>query len=274
MQLALFEELAPPPVPNSFGRASVGIRERSSVLARGGARYLGCDFTLNPYVGCGFGCSYCYAAFFVADEGLRRDWGQWVDVKTDAERQLARLDLAGKKILMSSATDPYQPLESKVRLTRRIVEVLSEPGRQPQLRVQTRSPLVTRDIDLFKRFESVRVNMSITTDDDDIRKRFEPACASIDQRFEAIAAITAAGIPIGVSISPMLPMRDPEAFGRRLASLHPSVVFSAWFHRARQDFQAGTRPQALDMAKQDRWNEDEYWRTVAILRRQLPGLRA
>ncbi len=273
-QLKLFDELADPPVPAAFGRATVGIRERSSVLAKANAQYLGCDYTLNPYVGCGFGCSYCYAAFYVADEQKRRDWGNWVDVKTDAERQVSKTELRGKKILMSSATDPYQPLETQVCLTRRNVELLSDPHNQPRLRVQTRSPLAARDIDLFRRFRSIRVNMSITTDCDDIRKRFEPACASIEQRMEALARIGAAGIPIGISISPMLPIRDPDAFGRRLAALQPSMAFSAWFHHSGRDFRASTREPARHLADEYGWNEDRYWNTVGLLRRHLPGLKA
>jgi len=273
-QFGLFEEFEAPWVPETIGRIKIGVRERSSVLAKAGAKYLGCDYTLNPYVGCGFGCSYCYAAFFVADEAMRNDWGRWVDVKLDAERQIAKADLKGAKILMSSATDAYQPLEAKVGLTRRIVELLSEPKRQPILRVQTRSPIVSRDIDLFKRFESIRVNMSITTDSDEIRKKFEPSCASIEQRFEAIARVADAGIPIGISICPTLPIQDPDAFGKRVALLKPSMVFTGIFHQAKRDFQASTRQPALDLAREYGWNEDQYWKTIQALRRHLPDLRS
>jgi len=273
-QLELFEGFGAPVVPDFSGGINIGVRERSSVLAKAGAQYLGCDYTLNPYVGCGFGCSYCYAAFFVADEKMREDWGRWVDVKTDAERQIAKADLKGAKILMSSATDPYQPLEAKVGLTRRIVELLSEPKRQPLLRVQTRSPIVVRDIDLFKRFESIRVNMSITTDSEEIRKKFEPGCASIERRFEAISQVAAAGIPIGISVCPTLPIKDPDAFGKRISALNPSMVFTGMFHQAKRDFQASTRQPAIDLAKEYGWNENEYWNTVQILRKHLPDLRA
>jgi len=272
-QLALFEEFADRPPPSSLGRIVVGSRDRSNVLAKAGAQYLGCDYTLNPYVGCGFACSYCYAAFFVADEQKRADWGRWVDVKVDAERQIAKADLKDAKILMSSATDPYQPLESKVELTRRIVELLSDPIRQPLLRVQTRSPIAVRDIDLFKRFKSIRVNMSITTDSETIRKRFEPACASIEQRFEAIAKISAAGIPIGISICPTLPIEDPEAFGKRIALLNPSMVFTGAFHSANRDFQAATRQPALELAKEYGWDKKAVARTEELLKKHLPQLR-
>jgi len=271
-QLTLFEELRPPKIPEVLGSIKIGTRERSNVLSKSVYDYLGCDYSLNPYVGCGFGCSYCYAAFYVPEEDRRADWGRWVDVKTDAERQIARADLKGMKILMATATDAYQPLEAKVELTRRIVELLSDPKRQPMLRVQTRSPIAARDIDLFQRFTSIRVNMSITTDSDDIRKRFEPSCASIERRFEAIERIAVAGVPVGVSICPTLPIHDPETFAKRIAALKPGKVFTGRFHLAKQDFRASTRQGAIDLAKDFGWDEKSYETTVAILKRYLPQL--
>jgi DNA repair photolyase len=273
-QLELFEELAEGTVPEFHGNTKVGIRERSNVLNKAGGEYLNCDYTLNPYVGCGFGCSYCYAAFYVPDELQRSEWGKWVDVKVDAERQIAKADLKRKKIFMSSATDPYQPLEAKVKLTRRIVELLADPCRQPILRIQTRSPIVARDIDLFRKFKNIRVGMSITTDCEEIRKRFEPTCASIDRRYEAIEEVAKAGIPIGISICPMLPMKDPEAFGKRLARLNPSVCFTGMFHQAKRDFQASTRTLALDLAAEFGWDKSRYQANVSLLRQNLPHLNA
>ncbi|MGM3366965.1 SPL family radical SAM protein, partial [Escherichia coli] len=91
------------------------------------------------------------------------------------------------------ATDPYQPLEAKVELTREILKLLSQPEHQPTLVIQTRSPLVTRDIDLFRRFENLRVNLSITTDSDLVRRDFEPGCSSIERRLEAARELVAAG---------------------------------------------------------------------------------
>jgi DNA repair photolyase len=269
-QPALFEEFEPRALPSKLGRVAVGARERSNVLSKGGAEYLGCDYSLNPYVGCGFACTYCYAAFFVADEAKREDWGHWVDVKIDAERQIAKANLKGASILMATATDAYQPLEAKVEITRRIVELLSDPNRQPRLFVQTRSPIVTRDIDLFRRFSSIRVNMSITTDSDEIRKRFEPSCASIERRFEAIAEIKAAGIPIGVSICPILPMEDPESFAKRIAALEPDNVFASKFHHAKREFQASTRQPALTLAKEMNWTDAKCDEAREILRKHLP----
>src|SRR5207253_3003827 len=109
--------------------------------------------------------------------------------------------------------------EAKVELTRSLVELMSDPLRQPRLVVQTRGPLVTRDIEIYKRYKNVRVNMSITTDSDEIRKRFEPGCASIERRLEAIAEVAAAGISTSVCVCPMLPVEDPERFAKTLAKV-------------------------------------------------------
>lgn len=134
----------------------------------------GFDWTCNPYVGCTFGCRYCYAMFLPQNRRPREYWGRWFQVKANAvelaRRQAPRA--AGQAVYMSSVTDPYQPVERALGLTRGILEALAP--HQPRLVIQTRGPLVVRDADILARFGSVRVNLSIPTDDDEIRKAFEP----------------------------------------------------------------------------------------------------
>lgn len=261
-----------PEVPSQVGRAVVGARKGGGrVLNPGRGMASFADFTLNAYVGCAFGCAYCFATAFVADEEKKAAWGEWVDIKERALEEVARhRGLAGKRIFMSSATDPYQPLEAKVQLTRGIVELLAE--KQPYLIVQTRGPLVTRDIDLLRRFEKVRVDMSVTTDDDETRKRFEPSCASIDRRFEALEELVAAGIPIGVSVSPMLPLTDPRGFARRIKALGPSSVYSQMFLPPGREFVASTRAKALPIAREMGWNEREFQRCLREMAAELPEI--
>lgn len=262
-----------PAVPERLGRAVVGVRTaKGKVLnpGRGAASFA--DFTLNAYVGCGFGCSYCYAAAFVSDLEKRARWGEWVDVKDRALEEVARHPgLTDKSIFMSSATDPYQPLEAKVELTRGIVELLLD--KQPYLIVQTRSPLVSRDIDLFQRFRKMRVNMSITTDDDDIRKAFEPNCPSIDRRFEALEECVRHGVPVGISVSPMLPIRDVVAFAQRIRALKPVSVYTSYFHAPGREFVASTREAAIEMLPRWAWNQARFEETAAKLREHLPQLK-
>lgn len=227
------------------------------------------DYSLNPYIGCSFGCSYCFAASFVADEEKKAAWGTWVEVKENALDELARADLKNKTIFMSSSTDPYQPLEMQTGLTRSIVEFLSTPFRQPRLTVQTRSPIVARDLDVFALYDRVRINMSITTDSEEVRKRFEPKCASIDRRFEALEQAVAKGIPVAVCICPMLPIENPAAFARRIAALKPRAVPLCYFHASDRPFSSTTRPEALALAKEMGWTEQEYGRTKTEMKSEL-----
>jgi DNA repair photolyase len=173
---------------------------------------------------------------------------------------------------MSSATDPYQPLEAKVMLTRRLVEVMADPLRQPRLVVQTRGPLVTRDIDLLKRFKNVRVNMSITTDSDAIRRRFEPSCASIERRLEAIKEVKMAGLRTTVCLCPMLPLEDPEVFANRLKLVGADHYVAAFFHSTDRVFAANTRGDAWELSKVYGWDKDAFNAAVARMKRVLPQL--
>ena len=184
------------------------------------------DFTINPYRGCAFGCSYCYASKFVHDDANRKaEWGRWVEVKQNAVEVLQREShkMYGKTIFFSSATDPYQPIERRLELTRALLQVLlfAFPAR---LHIQTRSPLVVRDIDLFKRFgRSLDVGISIPTDSDVVRKAFEPRAPSIGRRLAAARHLKESGIYITASVAPLLPC-TPE----RLANLLRPCFHRAW----------------------------------------------
>jgi len=271
IQASLFE-LPQVRTPTQFGRAFVRAIETKNILTKPTGRIAEFDYSLNPYRGCGFGCSYCYAAFFVPDDVSRDSWGEWVEVKANAVESLARnKHLGGANILMSSATDPYQPLELATGLTRSILEHLADRREQPNLVVQTRGPLVTRDIDVLKRLKNVRVNMSVTTDSDEIRKRFEPACASIERRLQALRDLKAAGIKIGVSISPMLPIEDPIGFARTLRELDADRYWTGYFHKSDRQFASSTGKKALDIGAEMGWSQARYERTREILQQLVPG---
>ena len=243
--------------------------DAQQILTRGAGYLSDYDYSLNPYVGCAFGCSYCYAAFFVAEEEQREHWGQWVRVKTNAIAKLrnSRQDLRGKTVLMSSATDPYQPVEAKLELTRSLLPILAQRG--ARLAMLSRSPLVTRDIDLFKEFEHINITLSITTDSDDIRKRFEPQCASIDRRFEAITQLSEAGFKTRVNVAPLLPLENASSFARRIIETGASRVHIGTFHEATGPFASGTRQPALAIAKELGWTEQRRELVKTELRAHL-----
>jgi DNA repair photolyase len=172
------------------------------------------DYCVNPYVGCGHGCRYCYASFMKRFTGHLEPWGDFVDIKLNAPELLKkRLKKANRGIVaLSTVTDPYQPVEKKYQLTRKCLEALLE--RQFPVSILTRSPLCLRDMDLFRRFDSIRVGFSITTDDEEIKDIFEPHSPSIQSRAEALKALHREGIPTYAFVGPMLPL-DPA----RLAAL-------------------------------------------------------
>lgn len=177
------------------------------------------SYTLNPYRGCAFGCRYCYAKEFTHDDRLERSWGSWVEPKLNAPRLLyeAALKLADARVFMSSATDPYQPLERKYRLTRACLEVMLAMIPGPRfVHIHTRSPFVLDDLGLLLAFEDrIEVNVSITTNDDYVRKLFEPTAPSIERRLETVRKLREAGVPVRVAVSPVLPS-DPADLARRV----------------------------------------------------------
>ena len=252
-QTALFDS----PGPTSLGSTVISYANISGPILTKAAGFMDAyDYTLNPYSGCSFGCTYCYAAFFSPDVEKRDAWGRWVTVKENAVSKLTNMktSLVGKLIYMSSVTDPYQPIEHRLRqteyggITRGVLEFLAEPHRKPKLVVQTRSPDVIRDIDLFQRIEAnggrVQVNMTVTTDDEDIRRTFEPSCPNNTVRLRAIAEVQAAGIQSCITMTPLLLVSDPELFADELLDTDVRRFIIQPFHFTRGKFVANTREEA------------------------------
>jgi len=166
------------------------------------------DYTINPYIGCEHGCTYCYARFMKRFTGHREKWGRFVDVKVNAARLLQR-ELKKKRsgrVWISGVCDPYQPIEKKYALTRRCLEILSEHGWP--ITVQTKSPLVKRDLELLEKFNDIEVGLTITTADDAIRKIFEPKCSPIKGRIETLETLYSAGVKTYAMIAPLLPKAE------------------------------------------------------------------
>ena len=208
------------------------------------------------------------------DQERRERWGEWVRVKENALellRKQRRKPLDGVAIYLSSVTDPYQPIERKLKLTRALLEELATYHRV-RLVVQTRSPLITRDLDLLKRFQTVQVNMTVTTDDEVVRKVFEPGCASIGQRLRAIADVQQAGIVACVTLTPLLPVANAVAFAERLKATGVERYVTQYLHAERGQFVAGTRAAAVALCRERGWDEAAYRRTVDALRATLPHL--
>ena len=272
-QLDLFAE---PPrrveFPLRLGHASIESTPSSSILTKASGFMAGYDYTLNPYSGCSFGCTYCYAAFFTRDTDLQRTWGEWVRAKTNALEVLQRMrsDLAGTTVYMSSVTDPYQPIERRLELVRSLLPMLADRG--VRLVVQTRSPLVTRDIDLLRRFDFVRVNMTVTTDSEEVRRAFEPHCPTNRRRLDAIQEVHEAGVQAHITMTPLLPIDDAERFCEQLLATGIKHFVVQPFHPDRGRFVAGTGAEARRLTNERGWDEAAYRQAVEVFRRRLPRL--
>lgn len=161
-------------------------------------------YALNPYTGCQHGCSYCYARFMKRFTGHKEPWGQFVDVKVNAP-DLLKQEITRKKrrkVWVSGVCDPYQPLEEKYNITGRCLEIFAE-NNWPVI-VQTRSPLVLRDVNLFQG-DGFEVGLSITTADDGVRRLFEPNAPQVEDRVKALGILHRSGVRTYAMIAPMLP---------------------------------------------------------------------
>lgn len=170
------------------------------------------DYAVNPYIGCQFGCLYCYATFmgrFVQE--ARSNWGNYVYAKTNAV-ELARKQLSSwspksrkARILFSSVTDPYQGAEKRYRLTRGILQVLVD-GQYPGLvSILTKSPLVLRDIDLLGQLPHVEVGLTVTTTDDGLSRFLEVRAPSASRRLSTLSELVEREIPAFAFVGPLLP---------------------------------------------------------------------
>jgi len=162
-------------------------------------------YVINPYTGCQHHCTYCYARFMKRFTGHREPWGQFVDVKINAP-DLLRKEITKKKpgkVWVSGVCDPYQPFEAKYLVTRKCLEILAQ--NDWSVVIQTRSPLILRDMDVLKRGKNFEAGLSITTADDRIRKIFEPNAPAIEERINALDSLHKAGIRTYAMIAPILP---------------------------------------------------------------------
>lgn len=212
-------------------------------------------WSINPYIGCAFGCAYCYARYahrYVMERAATADrlagaaeqdvgrippwlaFERHIFVKRNAPQLLAhtlrhgsdrvRALAQGEWIAIGTATDPYQPAERRFRLTRGILEVLAEhPGLH--VSITTKSPLVTRDVDLLARiarYSAISVHVSLITVDRTLARRLEPRAPTPEARLRAVRRLREAGVAVSVNCMPVLPgitdhPRDLDALVRRVA---------------------------------------------------------
>ena len=199
-------------------RTTVTIDSSRSIIARNQSPDVPFGQSINPYRGCEHGCVYCFArpthAYLGLSPGL--DFESRLFAKPDGprllERELENPSYRCKVIGLGTNTDPYQPIERKWRITRRILEVLAA-CRHP-LTIVTKSSLVERDIDILAvmaRERLVHVTLSLTTFDRQLARRMEPRATAPQRRLQTVETLSQAGIPTGVLVAPVIPgLNDNE----------------------------------------------------------------
>jgi DNA repair photolyase len=222
----------------------------------------GFTHSLSPARNCTFACSYCYVPTMGIYGGLRpedsRHWGQFTTFKSNAPERLRRQLRPHQLIYCSPVVDPYQPAEEARALMPRILdEVIANP---PEVFViQTRGPLILRDLaqltELSRR-TSLGVSFSVTTNREDVRRLYEPRCATIIRRLDTIQRLRAAGIRTFATLAPLLPC-DPEELARlALRATDQDIICDALHVRSLKPRGATTRDAAIAIS---RHHEFESW---------------
>ncbi len=258
------------------------LRDNSrSIIAYNNSPDIGFEASINPYRGCEHGCAYCYARPFHEYLGFSSglDFETRILVKENASvllrEELARPSWKPRILEMSGVTDPYQPIERKLGVTRACLEVLAE-CRNP-VQIITKNDLICRDIDLLAelaRYSAAAVVISITTLDAALARKLEPRTTSPSRRLDAISRLHEAGIPVGVSISPVIPALTDEEMpgiveeaarhGASFAFFIPlrlphavAEIFSDWLDRHYPDRKEKILNRVRDM-REGRLNDERF----------------
>ncbi len=215
----------------------------------------GFTHSLSPARNCTYGCTYCYVPTMRIYGGLQpadwNNWGRFTTFKSNAPALLRRALRPGQVIYCSPLVDPYQPAEeTESMMPRLLAELIARP---PQIfAIQTRGPLILRDLPLLTRLAArthLRVSFSITTDNDRVRRLYEPHCAPIADRLASVRALRAEGIPVHATLAPLLPC-DPEALMDMSLEATDRAIIADPFHvRAVKKSGATTRDAGLRISR-------------------------
>ncbi|MBI2047263.1 radical SAM protein [Candidatus Pacearchaeota archaeon] len=225
------------------------------------------DYTINPYVGCEHACSYCYARFIKRFTKHKEPWGDFVDVKINAPELLRKeLEKKGRKkqrgiIWISGLCDCYQPIEKDYEITRRCLKEIAA-AKWP-CAIQTKSPLVLRDIDLLKNMDA-EVCLTITTDNEDVKMIFEAKTPTIDERIEALEKLHKEGIKTRAMLAPLLPFDAKELVKKLKGKVDSIIVDKMNYHYADWLY----KKHKLEYALQDKWLGEKKKELIDIFKKE------
>lgn len=212
---------------------NIKIREIQCKSAIGKCGFPGGGLAINPYVGCGHGCVYCYARFIKRFTGHTEKWGTFVDARTNIaeilEKQMRSSKYKSEQIYIGTVTDPYQPIEEKYKLTRSILKVLI--NYKNPVSILTKSDIVLRDVDLLKQFKEVNVNFTITTLNEKWKRLTEPNSPTVKQRFRAMKKLVSEDITVFAMMGPYWPIfTDANALFGEFKKAGVSHIFTESFN--------------------------------------------
>lgn len=217
----------------------IKIREIECKSAIGKCGFPGGGWAINPYVGCGHNCAYCYARFIKRFTKHTEPWGSFVDARVNIvkvlTKQLKNQKYQNGQIYIGTVTDPYQPAEEKYQLTRGALEVLKNHG--ATVSILTKSDLLLRDLDLLKQFRRIDVNFTINTLDEKWQSLVEPDSPAVKKRLTAARELTAEGIPVIAMMGPYFPVfTDPEKLFSEFKKAGIKEVFTESFNTTGGNF--------------------------------------
>lgn len=270
----------------------VSTATKSRIISKTGFKNY--DVCANPYVGCQFGCTYCYVRFFVTDE--EKEWGEFVRVREHLEKALPRelsagffrlpagrvrvlnddgtpvlkadgaprtrqtfrnLPVSDARLVIGTMTDPYQPQERKSRITRKMLEILiSSPVKLAKVGIFTRSPIILEDIELIKQLPRARVHYTISPYEEKDTKKIEPVSVANKRRFETIEALKKAGIRVHVNVAPCIPVLSESTVDDIAQALAEARV-DEFFVDPMQAYGASFEATKVALSSDERWPEIE-----------------
>jgi DNA repair photolyase len=180
---------------------AIEIRKTKNIITK--SKLPDADYVINPYLGCTHACTYCYAEFMKRFINIDKEWGTFVVLRSFDEKKMKTNFKKDENIIISSVTDPYQPVEKKENQMRKILLQLANTN--GNIEIITKSSLVLRDIDLIKKIPNIKIGISMNSLDDKFRKLMEPGASSIEERIKTLKELKKNNIETYCFISPIFP---------------------------------------------------------------------
>lgn len=257
---------------------NIKVKEIECQSAIGKCGFPGGGLAINPYVGCEHACVYCYARFIKRFTNHKEEWGSFVDCRINIAdilaKQMKSPKFQNQRIYLGTVTDPYQPIENKYQLTRKILEILKNYNNP--VSILTKSALVLRDLDLLKKFKNIDVDFTIDTLDEDWRKLTEPFASTIKGRFEAMRKLVKEGILVMAMIGPYWPVfTDAKEMFKKFKEIGVSHVFIESFNAVGGNWTGVEEvlkkdyPQILPKIKEIIFNKEKFDEFYQQVREEL-----